>query len=69
METVTISPKYQVVIPKSVREQLKLVPGQTVQVIAYGDRIEFLPVRSATELRGFLNCPDATFEREEVDRM
>ena len=44
--------KYQVVIPKSVREQLKLVPGQTVQVIAYGDRIEFLPVRSAKELKG-----------------
>ncbi len=69
METVTISPKYQVVIPKSVREQLKLVPGQTVQVIAYGDRIEFLPVRSAKELKGFLKCPDAIFERDETDRM
>jgi AbrB family looped-hinge helix DNA binding protein len=69
METVTISPKYQVVIPKSVREQLRLVPGQVVQVIAYGDRIEFLPVRPASELKGFLNCPDAVFEREEQDRM
>lgn len=69
MDTVTISPKYQVVIPKSVREQLRLVPGQAVQVIAYGDRIEFLPVRSAAELRGFIRQPEAVFEREEQDRM
>jgi AbrB family looped-hinge helix DNA binding protein len=69
MELVTISPKYQVVIPKKVREQLKLVPGQTVQVIAYGDRIEFLPVRTASELRGMLRGLDATFEREEEDRL
>lgn len=69
METVTISPKYQVVIPKSVREQLKLVPGQVVQVIAYGDRIEFLPVRQARELRGMLRGLDVSFEREEEDRL
>ena len=69
METVTISPKYQVVIPKSVREQLKLVPGQVVQVIAYGDRIEFLPVRRARELRGMLRGLDVSFEREEEDRL
>lgn len=69
METVTISPKYQVVIPKSVRDQLKLVPGQAVHVLAYGDRIEFLPVRDVSELQGFLGMPDATFEREEEDRM
>lgn len=69
METVTISPKYQVVIPKAVREQLKLVPGQTVQVLAYGDRIEFLPVREASELRGFLAGTGVAFEREEDDRL
>ena len=69
MDTVTISPKYQVVIPKAVREQLRLVPGQTVQVIAYGDRIEFLPVRTASELRGMLRGMGATFEREEEDRL
>lgn len=69
MEIVTISPKFQVVIPKAVREQLKLVPGQVVQVLAYGDRIEFLPVRSARDLKGFLRMPDAMFEREELDRM
>ena len=69
MDVVTISPKYQVVIPKAVREQLKLVPGQAVQVLAYGDRIEFLPVRSASELRGFLAGSGVSFEREENDRL
>ncbi|NTU70994.1 MAG: AbrB/MazE/SpoVT family DNA-binding domain-containing protein [Coriobacteriia bacterium] len=69
MDIVTISPKFQVVIPKHVREQLKLVPGQTVQVLAYGDRIEFLPVRSARDLRGFLADTGVSFEREEDDRL
>ena len=69
METVTISPKFQVVIPKSIREQLKLVPGQKVQAIAYGDRIEFIPVRPARELRGILRGLDTSFNRDREDRM
>ncbi|MEA3239590.1 MAG: AbrB/MazE/SpoVT family DNA-binding domain-containing protein [Candidatus Bipolaricaulota bacterium] len=69
METVTISPKFQVVIPKSIREQLKLVPGQKVQAIAYGDRIEFLPVRPARELRGILRRLDTSFKRDREDRV
>jgi AbrB family looped-hinge helix DNA binding protein len=69
MDTATISPKFQVVIPKAVREQLKLRPGQIVQVIGYGDRIEFLPIRPAGELRGMLRGMDAGFEREDEDRV
>ncbi|MDY0341180.1 MAG: AbrB/MazE/SpoVT family DNA-binding domain-containing protein [Coriobacteriia bacterium] len=69
MEAVTISPKYQVVIPKSVRRQLRLVPGQKVQVIAYGDRIEFIPLKPARELRGMLRGLDTTFERDREDRV
>ena len=69
METVTISPKFQVVIPKSIREQLKLVPGQKVQAIAYGDRIEFLPVKPARELRGILRGLDTSFKRDREDRV
>jgi AbrB family looped-hinge helix DNA binding protein len=68
VETVTVSPKYQVVIPRSVRERLGIRPGQRVQVIPYEDRIEFIPVRPARELRGFLRDVENTFEREE-DRL
>lgn len=68
MEIVTVSPKYQVVIPRSVRERLGIRPGQQVQVIPYEDRIEFIPVRPARELRGFLRDVENTFEREE-DRL
>ena len=69
MEAVTISPKYQVVIPKAVRSQMRLVPGQKVQVIAYGDRIEFIPLKPARELRGMLRGLDTTFERDREDRV
>ena len=69
METVTISPKFQVVIPKSIRKRLKLVPGQKVQAIAYDQRIEFIPIRPARELRGILRGLDTSFERDEEDRL
>jgi AbrB family looped-hinge helix DNA binding protein len=64
VETVTISPKFQVVIPKSIRERLGLAPGQKVQAIAYGDRIELIPVQPARRLRGFLKGIDTTVLRE-----
>lgn len=69
MDAVTISSKYQVVIPKAVRERLNLVPGQKVQVVAYGDRIEFIPVRPASELRGIARGLDTSFERDRSDRV
>lgn len=68
METVTISPKFQVVIPKAVREQLGLVPGQKVQAIAYRDRVELVPVRPAQELRGMLRGLDTQVMRDKSDR-
>jgi len=64
MTEAKISPKYQVVIPKPVREALELKPGQMLQVIAYGDRIEMIPVRPIGEMRGFLAGIDTAVERE-----
>ena len=53
METVTISPKFQVVIPKGIRDALKLSPGQKVQAIAYGNRVELIPLLPMKRRRGF----------------
>jgi AbrB family looped-hinge helix DNA binding protein len=64
MQTVTVSPKYQVVIPKSIRDALKLRPGQKMRVVEYEGRIEFIPDRDIAELRGFLKGIDTRLERE-----
>ena len=64
METLTISPKFQVVIPKAIRERLGLSPGQKVQAILYEDRIELIPLQPAKRLRGFLKGIDTTVVRE-----
>ena len=65
LTTVTISPKYQVVIPKQIREKLDLHPGQRVQAIQYGDRVELVPVRAMESMRGFLAGIDTTVDRDE----
>jgi AbrB family looped-hinge helix DNA binding protein len=64
METVTVSPKFQVVIPSRVRRRLGVQPGQKVKVILYDNRIEMIPVKPASEARGFLKGIDTTVERE-----
>jgi AbrB family looped-hinge helix DNA binding protein len=68
METVTVSPKFQVVIPKEIRESLKLAPGQKVQALLYENRIELIPVRPIKKMRGFLKGIDTTIDRE-TDRL
>lgn len=68
MQTVTVSPKFQVVIPKEMRESLKLVPGQKVQALLYENRIELIPVRPIKKMRGFLKGIDTTIDRE-TDRL
>ena len=68
MHTVTVSPKYQVVIPKLIRETMQLRPGQKLRVIEYEGRIELIPDRDISELRGFLKGINTDFERED-DRL
>ena len=63
MDVTTVSPKFQVVIPKRVREQFGISPGQTLQVIALPGRIELVPTQSPGALRGFLQGKN-TLQRE-----
>ena len=64
MPTVTLSPKFQVVIPREVRERLALEPGEKIQVFVYSGRIELVPVRKLAKLRGFLKGIDTDVPRD-----
>ncbi len=68
MLSVKVSPKFQVVIPKEIRESLHLSPGQRLQVVQYDNRIELIPERDISELEGFLKGINTSFNREE-DRL
>ena len=65
MLTVTVSPKFQVVIPRPLRDNLHIRPGQKMQVVEYEGRIELLPERDIAELRGFMKGINIEFERED----
>jgi AbrB family looped-hinge helix DNA binding protein len=68
MLTVKVSPKFQVVIPKEIRESMHLLPGQRMQVVQYENRIELIPERDVGELEGFLQGINTEFIREK-DRL
>jgi len=69
MEIVSVSTKYQVVIPRAARKQLHIEPGQKMQVIGYDDRVVFVPVRPIKAARGSLPGLDTTVARDEEDRV
>ena len=69
MESVTVSPKFQVVIPHKVRKMIGLTPGQKMHVIAYDDKVVFIPMRPIREARGSLKGIDTDVEREEEERV
>ena len=65
MASVTISPKFQVVIPKEVRESMSLKSGEKLEVVQYGHRIELIPIKGMKSLKGLLKGMNTKFEREE----
>jgi AbrB family looped-hinge helix DNA binding protein len=69
MDAVTVSPKFQVVIPLKVRQMLHIKYGQKMQVVAYKNRVVFIPVRPIQEARGSLQGIDSAIDREEVERV
>lgn len=64
MQAVTVSPKFQVVIPLAVREAMGLQPGVKLQVVHYENRIELIPIRSSKSLRGSLKGLNTDVPRE-----
>jgi AbrB family looped-hinge helix DNA binding protein len=69
MDTGTISSKYQLVIPRAIREKWNIKPGQKVRLIVFGNRLEVVPVRDIREARGFLKGINSDIKREEDDRV
>ncbi len=68
MDAVTVSPKFQVVIPKAIRERIGIKPGEKLQVLSFDDRIELVRIQPMRSMRGFLRGMDAAFMRDEDDR-
>jgi len=64
MESVTLSPKFQIVIPSKIRNSLKLKPGLKIQILVYGNRIELIPMKKISEMRGFLDGISTEVDRE-----
>lgn len=69
MSTTTISPKFQIVIPKEVRDKLHLVPQQRLQVIEKGGVITLVPEIPLRSLKGVLKGMSKSNIREKKDRM
>jgi AbrB family looped-hinge helix DNA binding protein len=69
MDQVTVSPKFQVVIPQAVRKMLGIKPGQKMRVIAYDDKVILIPVRPIQTARGSLKGINTHIERETEERV
>ncbi|MCH8895539.1 MAG: AbrB/MazE/SpoVT family DNA-binding domain-containing protein [Gammaproteobacteria bacterium] len=65
MTAVTVSPKFQVVIPKEVRESMGIFSGQKIQMLVYQNRIELIPVKPIKEMRGYLKGMDTRIKRDD----
>jgi AbrB family looped-hinge helix DNA binding protein len=65
MTSVTVSPKFQVVIPKEIRDSMGIVSGQKIQVFTYQNRIELIPIKPMKKMKGFLKGIDTDVERDD----
>ena len=68
MTSVTVSPKYQVVIPKEVRESMGIISGQKIEILTYQNRIELIPIQPMKKMKGFLKGIDTSVKRDK-DRL
>jgi len=64
VKAVVVSPKYQIVIPKEVRESMGIVSGQRIQMLTYRNRIELIPIKPMKEMKGFLKDLDTEVKRD-----
>ena len=69
MLTSIISPKFQIAIPKEVREQMDLRAGTKVHIVPYQDRIEFIPLRTMRSMRGFIKTKISSTITRDKDRL
>ncbi len=65
MDAVIVSSKFQIVIPKEIRESMGIVSGQKIQMIAYRNRIELIPIKPISQMRAFLKGIDTEVVRED----
>ena len=69
MATVTLSPKFQVVLPQDVRELMRLRPGQKFQVFHEDGEILLVPVVPMKRARGFARGINTDVRRDKGDRV
>ncbi|MGH8475672.1 MAG: AbrB/MazE/SpoVT family DNA-binding domain-containing protein [Methylococcales bacterium] len=69
MASVTVSPEYQIVLPREVREQFNIQPGQELEILAYDGQLHIVPVEPIAALRGIFKGAEVPFEREKQDRL
>lgn len=69
IETTTVSTKYQVVIPREIREKFHIKPGQRIKFICYDNDIHIVIVPDIKNARGYLKGIDSNIERDEVERV
>jgi AbrB family looped-hinge helix DNA binding protein len=69
MYTATLTSKFQLSIPKAIREKLKLEAGQQFVFVTKGETITMVPKRGMDEIRGLLKGANPGGYRDRQDRV